>query len=116
MQGFPDDLDVSAFVGRRLDSVTFAEFIAVLDFERGASVTILGHSSLWNARDAWIASECEGRHAGLLELIGHTCSALHIPDKRTMRIEFDTGQVLVLQDDDHYESVHIRCGGREYIV
>lgn len=42
----PEDLDLSAMVGTRLDSVTFAEYMLVLSFDSGHAFSIHGRVEL----------------------------------------------------------------------
>ena len=118
MYGLPSDFDSSVFVGHRLESVTFAENVIVLDFSDAISVSISG-TVLYQESPA--ASPQRERPAAsrtsLISAVGRTVEAVELKSPRELILRLERSfSVTLLDDSDAYECYLISVGDQEIVV
>ena len=91
MNGLPPDFDPSFLVGRRLDSVTIAEFSTFLSFDGGI-----------------VVSRERGFDEGYENVIGQSVVAAKVEWPGTVILDFGANDIIVLAEDESpYESYSI---------
>jgi hypothetical protein len=118
MYGLPDDFDPSVFVGRRLESITFAENVIVLTFSESVTVSISGTVLYQEA--AGVPQRRERpltTHTSFVGAVGRAVEATDLKSPRELILRLGGGFLIKLVDDsDEYESYIISFGDREIIV
>jgi hypothetical protein len=122
MYGLPKGVDLSFFVGKRLDSVSFAEFVMFFNFDDNVTVT-LGSSFLHQQSKDAESPKFDDRqsvpvkHSALMQLVGRSVVSATGDDEGTLTLCFDDGQRLsFFEDRCPYESYTFSDGEHEYIV
>lgn len=118
MYGFDEDLDTSAFVGRTLSSVKFAENLIMLAFDEEVVVTVLG--SVWYRLTADGPEEVDSppvQASSLVLLIGGVVATCTRVSVRELLLQLDAGGSLRFYDDlPNYETYSIRTSNYEIFV
>lgn len=118
MYGFPNDFDHRVFVGRELETITYAVNVIVLAFADRLTVSASGALSYRVASDAATGVDrppvvC----TSLVNLVGRTVLEAELKSARELFLEFDGGgSVTLLDDAGRYECYLISTGDREIIV
>ncbi len=111
----PEDLDLSAMVGTRLDSVTFAEYMLVLSYDSGHAFSIHGRVELRDQGGTEIESGSpDALRLGtqLPALVGEEVDRVLILAPQSIQLHMSSGRVIALFDDSkQYESFQIEPGG-----
>ena len=122
MYGLPKDLDLSFFVAKRLDQVSFAQSVIHLLFDDKVSVTLM--CSFQHQRNQDIEQHRLGviqsvpvTHSTLMQLVGRSVVSATGDDEGTLSLVFDDGQVLrCLENRSPYESYNFTDGEHLYVV
>ena len=117
MYGLPDDFDPGVFVGRRLESITFAENVIVLTFSEAVTVSIAGTVLYQEAADTPQRRERPlTTHTGLVGA-GGAVESTELKSPRELILRLEKGFLVTLVDDsDEYESYLIALSDREIVV
>jgi hypothetical protein len=127
MYGLPKDFDVSVFVGKVLDSVSFSANTVSFAFGDAdayappprLSITVqfsLQHQ-LPSESDQSNRQSVPLSESKLMQLPGHSVVRANIEDDGTLVVAFDNEHVLtVFHDQSIYDSYEIDWGDRETIV
>lgn len=112
MYGLSEDVDLSFFIGRRLEQVCLGEYQVQLRFDADTVVSI--DDSEYTYRGMRRSSR-DGRE--LVELVGRSCTAAAREGEGDLRLDF-AHEVLVIHDSNapHYESYTIRHGDDPVVV
>lgn len=123
MYGLPEDIDVSFFVGKTLNVVSFAVNVIHLIFDGEVRINI--ESSFQHQQTHEVVSHQLGtiqsvymiQASSLMQLAGHAVvAALGIEDG-TLKLTFDHGHVLqCLDDSEGYECYNFTDGARLWVV
>lgn len=118
MYGLPDDFDPGVFVGRRLESITFAENVTVLTFSEAVTVSISGAVLYQEAADTPQRRERPlTTHTSLVSAVGRAVEATELKSPQELILRLEKGFLITLVDDsDEYESYLISLGDREIVV
>lgn len=118
MYGLPDDFDPGVFVGRRLESITFAENVIVLTFSEGVTVSISGTVFYQEAADTPRRRERPlTTHTSFVGAVGRTVEATDLKSPQELILRLEKGFSITLVDDsDEYESYLISLGDRDIAV
>ncbi len=122
MYGLPEDLDLSFFIGKRLDTITFAEFVMHFNFEGNVSVTLessFQHQRRLDVEKHWfgVQQSVPVAHSGVMQLVGRSVLSATGDKEGTLTLTFDDGQVLCLfEERKPYESYQITEGENLYVV
>jgi hypothetical protein len=122
MHGFPNGLDLSFFVGKRLDQVSFAEYTIFVRFEGGVSVELASSFQHQTKRDVeqqrvGIVQSVPVTHSSLMQAVGRSVASASGDDEGALTLVFDDGQVVrFVEERIPYESYTFKDGDREYIV
>ncbi|HLQ15028.1 MAG TPA: hypothetical protein VK256_04125 [Candidatus Eisenbacteria bacterium] len=118
MYGLPNDFDPQIFVGRRLETVTFAVNVIVLAFGDQLTVTILGSLPYFPAGDVEIRVDRPPvSSTSLVSVVGRNVVAFDLKSPRELILEFEgRASITLLDDSDSYESYLIKTGKREIVV
>lgn len=118
MYGLPADFDPSVFVGRDLESVTFAVNTIVLSFSDRLAVSISGRVPYRGPKSAESGvDDPPVSRTTLTTLVGHKVRGFDLLSPRELVLDFgDGGSITLLDDSDTYESYLINTGDREIIV
>ena len=119
MYGLPEDLDRSAFVGKRLDSVVFHEFMVSLSFEGYVGVSVssnysysIGDGGTEETEDAESVTA-----SSLMRVVARTVVSTEATRDGTLTLRFVEGGVFRCYDDrSNYECYTITMGGKEIDV
>ncbi|UQX89255.1 DUF6188 family protein [Jatrophihabitans telluris] len=120
MYGLPEDTDLSAFVGCKLELVSISLHQVNLNFDglRKIGITIEGDYAVSGpdvARDRYSAAP-EGA-TGLVGLLGSRVSDVQVVDHGTTTVHFVGGAAIMIYDsEEHYESYQIYIGDRLIVV
>jgi len=117
MHSIPDDFDYSMFKDKRLDTVTFAEFVVYLQFDDGPLVSI-------ESSYAYKTAPSEPEHneeapislSSLTRLVGQIVRSAETTDESDMVLYFDEGRYIKINHDYHYEAYRIEFHGQDIIV
>src|SRR5436190_17304186 len=116
MYGLPEDFDGSSFVGKRLDEVSFAEYVLFLNFEKDLWIRVestyeFTHEKVVERQKLPVSV------SSLMQLVGCTVIACEGDSEGTLTLRFDKGFVFRCFDDiGNYECYCIRSGTREIYV
>jgi hypothetical protein len=118
MYGFPKDFDPLIFVGRELETITYAVNVIVLVFADRLTVSASGSLSYRIANDAETGVDRPPViRTSFVSLVGRTVLAAELKSTRELVLEFDGGgSVTLLDDAGIYECYLISIGDREIIV
>jgi hypothetical protein len=115
----PADLDLTMFVGRTVDALTFTENTVhfVLSGDDDLSITVEGET-LHELEAGGIYSETvPATETRLVQLLGRTVTRASSEGDVTLRLEFEGGHtVRIIGESDLYEMYRITFGSREIIV
>jgi uncharacterized protein DUF6188 len=118
--GFPEDTDLSAFVGCELELVSIGLYQVNLNFDglRKIGITIEGDYAVSGpgaAQNRYSAAP-EGA-AGLVGLLGSRVTDVQVADHGTTTVQFVGGAAIMIYDsEEHYESYQIYIGDRLIVV
>src|SRR5262249_6843397 len=123
MYGLPKDLDLSFFVGKTLNTITFAAFNIYFGFEAGR-IKISLMSSFQHQQKADVDSfqvgvmqSCPVTHSTLMSLLEKTVTTAVGNEEGTLTLTFDDGQVLrCFENEGPYEQYSFTDGKNEYYV
>ena len=119
MHSLPNDFDLSFFVGRTLENVSFSETTVFFGFGDHVSVTVLSclqHLLPSDSEEAAYQSVplTESR---LMRLPGHAVRQVTGDSAAALTLVFDDGQVLKIFDNQPcYEAYWVSNGQREIVV
>ena len=122
MYGLPKDLDLSFFVGKRLDTVTFAEFVIHFNFDNKVRITLESEFQHQLDQDVkrghvGVVQSVPVTHSTLMQLVGHSVVSAAAEEEGTLALVFDDGQVLrCFEQDVPYESCQFSDGTNNYVV
>ncbi len=118
MYGLPDDFDPDVFLGRRLESVTFAVNVVVLGFSDQLTVSISGTVVYQESPDSGERREQPPAvQTSLIAAVGRAVETTELKSPRELVLWLEKGFRLVLLDDsDMYECYLISLGDREIVV
>ena len=122
MYGLPKELDLSFFVGKRLDSICFCEFVINFNFEGKVHVMLESsyqHQRRQDVENSWfgVQQSLPVSHSALMQLIGRTVITADGDDEGTLSLSFDDGQVLCFfEHRSPYESYEFGDGEHSYTV
>ncbi len=115
MYGVPEDLDLGAMLGTRLDSVTFGEYTLSLRFDSGHAFSIQGRIDVRDRDGAVLESGKPDKlraNTQLPALVGAMVDHVSILAPRSLELRMSTGHVIALFDDSRqYESFLIEPDG-----
>jgi Family of unknown function (DUF6188) len=123
MYGLPKDIDVSFFVGKTLNVVSFAVNVVHLIFDDGISINIessyrhqqkheVEHHQLGTMQSVYMIEV-----SPIMQLAGHAVVAALGTKDGTLTLTFDHGQVLHCLDDmQGYECYNFTDGEKLWIV
>jgi hypothetical protein len=122
MYGLPNELDLSFFVGKRLNSICFCEFVINFHFENNVHVML--ESSYQHQRREDVENSRFGvqqslpvSHSALMQLVGRTVASAEGDDEGTLSLSFDDGQVVrFFEHRSPYESYEFGDGEHLYVV
>jgi hypothetical protein len=122
MYGLPKDLDLSFFVGKRLDQVSFAQYVIFFFFDDKISITLessFQHQTRQEVENLrlGVMQSVPVTHSTLMQLVGHSVVSVSADDEGTLNLTFDDGQVLgCIEHRSPYESYNFTDGEHLYIV
>lgn len=118
MYDIPDSFDPQVFVGRALESITFAVNVVTFVFETSAVLSLqFGYSFRFGEGQASSSETVPVAATRVLDLIGLRVETCRIFRKRELVIGFSGGaQLRCLESPAPFESYIIQVGGDEWIV
>jgi hypothetical protein len=123
MYGLSKDLDLSFFVGKTLNLVSFATNVLFLDFDGGVRINLestFQHQQQIDAelnRVGTIQSVYLIQASSLMQLANHAVVSATATDDGTLVLVFDHGHVLhCLADQQGYECYNFTDGKQTWIV
>lgn len=118
MYGLPGDFNPDVFVGRRLESITFAENVIVLAFSGAVTVSISGTVLYQAAADTPQRRERPlTTHTSFVSAVGRAVETTELKSPQELILRLEKGFLITLVDDsDEYESYLISLGDREIVV
>ena len=122
MYGLPKDLDLSFFLGKRLDQVSFAQSTIFFFFDDKITITLESSVQHQTRQDTerlrlGVMQSVPVTHSTLMQLVGHSVVSASADDEGTLSLTFDDGQVLgCIEDRSPYESYNFTDGEHLYIV
>jgi Family of unknown function (DUF6188) len=122
MHGLPEGLDLSFFVGKRLQKITFVEANIFFGFEGNVRITAMSSIQHQQMSDAHcnrigVKQSLPVNHSTLMSLLEKTVTEGHGDEEGTLSLTFNDGQVLRFFDDTPgYESYSFTDGENEYFV
>lgn len=118
MYGLPSDFDPQIFVGRELESITYAVNVIVLSFSDQLIVSVAGAVPYRIGKDAEPSSDRPpaGR-TKLVSLVGRSVQTFDLKSPRELVLGLGGEACVTLLDDaDNYECYQISTREREIIV
>ena len=119
MYGLPDKIDLSFFLGKDLEQISFGPAQIQFYFSDRIHIGIggkLSHSA-GGKTSVWGEGVPPMNAASVLSLIGASVIDVHGTSDGTLTLTFSNDESLVLFDDsDHYESYTIRHGDDVFVV
>jgi hypothetical protein len=120
MYGFPLALSPRMFVGKRLTSMLFAEYLVGLQFDGEVHLDVyseLGHELAGEFAD-FCDLDSPVLTTRLPRLVGQLVVSAELEGRGTLKLGFETGEVLLVHEDtDMYECYHIEIPGHpRYVV
>jgi len=119
MYELPKELDFCKWIGKRLDLVSFGKYTIHFDFDGHLRITVLSLFSYQKSGTVKAPAPIKVTVAksDLMQLLGRTIRNVSDEGERTLRIEFDNGDVLRFYDPhEPYEAYHIECAGKLTVV
>ena len=118
MYGLPVDFDLSIFVGRSLQLVSFTVNTVHLAFNEDLSITIeSSYAHQLETHHPETRTEVSARESTLMRLLGKVIESAEAFDIGTLVLHFEGGQLLKCFDDSsQYEAYKITNQGKETIV
>jgi hypothetical protein len=122
MYGLPKDLNLSFFVGKRLDQVSFAQSVIFFFFDDKVSITLESSFQHQMRQDVenlrfGVMQSVPVAHSTLMQLVGHSVVSASGDDEGTLKLTFDDGQVLgCIEHRSPYESYNFTDGEHLYVV
>jgi hypothetical protein len=118
MYGLPPDFDASVFVGARLDSMTFYEFLVLFSFERGEDSLSVGVESSFSFTPDGQRMHVPVEASDAMRHVGRVITSAHAEGDGTLMIEFEGGTALrFFEHEAPYESYSVCLpDGRRVIV
>jgi hypothetical protein len=117
MYGLPSDFDVSPFIGRRLDSVTFYEFMVHFSFEDGPQVSAESGFLFRRSSGELVRQTPPISQSDVIGLVGKLVTSASASEEGTLNLTFDNGAFVEFRDDlPNYESYSVYIGGQRTIV
>lgn len=123
MRGLPDNIDLSFFVGKTLESVTFGYYVIHFLFSDSVSITLESSYQQQEAGEAEQGKLALWRklpvsESKLMQLIKHSVVSATGSMDGTMVLKFDDGQVLTLFDSSapQFESYQFTDGEHHWVV
>lgn len=118
MWGLPDKFDYTPFVGRELESVSFAVNAVHFSFGSGCSVTTDVSYSYQFGGDVVVTLErVPPARSRVMQLAGRTIVGVNQEGKGTLVLLLNDGARLVFHEEQlPYESYRFVCGGKEVFV
>jgi hypothetical protein len=119
MYDLPKDLDFQKWIGKRLDLVSFGKYTIHFNFDRDLRITV--ESSFSYQRSGTVKTPAPIKvtvaQSNLMQLLEHSIRNVSDEGDRTLRIEFDNGDVLRFYDPhEPYEAYQIECEGKLIVV
>jgi hypothetical protein len=122
MHGLPKNLDLSFFLGKTLESISFVAFNIHFGFDSGVSITVMSSfqhqqkTDVENFRAGTIQS-LPVMHSALMTLLELQVTSATGDDEATLSLDFSDGQVLrFFEDTKMYEQYTFTDGENEYVV
>ena len=118
MYGLPNDFEPNLFVGRRVESITFAENVVVLSFSEELTVSISGTVLYQESPDSTVKRERPPvSHTSLVGAVGRAVEGTELksPQELILRLEGHFS-VTLLDDSEAYECYMISMRDREIVV
>jgi hypothetical protein len=118
MHGLPDDFEPERFVGKTLDTVTFAAYTVHFRFADGDWVSTEVSFTFRNETDDPVTDQAlPVRSSTVMRLVGARVAAASSSREGRLTLHFEGGGLLEFHDDGpRYESYHVRLGGDELHV
>ena len=118
MHGLPADADLSFLAGRTLTQLGVGSNEAILYFDVGQTwIRIDGRSSVEAAASTTASDDSREIAPAMFPLIGQSVTDVAWQRSGTIRLTFDDGTTLVIEDDSpHYESYQIVHGNLQITV
>ena len=118
MYGLPEDFDATIFLGKRLDSICFAQFVVSFYFDDDLSVSIESSFLVSSgAEQAAIKQSPPVLSSSAMELIGKKVTEAKPHRDGTLLLRFENKASLSFLDDKaQYESYVIKSPAMEVIV
>ena len=119
MNRIASDLDLSFCISHSLDQIAIGKYDLQLNFGSGVTLAVQSEAELlkggtvvgtWTEAGGWSS-------LAYAALLNDTVTHAHIPDERTIELQFSDGLVLRLYDNsDQFESMQIFGPGRDLVV
>lgn len=118
MHGLPKGFDGSFFIGLRLDSVTFAEYVISLFFDGNVGITIDGtFAHVVDDGQEIVFQKAPFLQSSVMQLVGKSVVGVSSEVDGTLKLFFSNGHKFICYDSSkQYESYHIRNGDQEINV
>jgi hypothetical protein len=124
MYGIPEGVDLQPFfVGKTLNTITFAAFNIYFGFEAGRiQITLMSSFQHQQKTDVdyfrvGVMQSCPVTHSTLMSLLEQTVTEAVGDREGTLTLTFADGQVLrCFEDNKAYEQYSFTAGTHEYIV
>lgn len=119
MYKLPAGFDGAFFLGKRLDLVSFGEYVVHFNFDEGVRVTA---TSALQHQIGLTSEQSAVQHiplteSRLMQLVGHSVTQVEGNKEGTLTLLFSNGGVLKIFDDQtHYESYSIYDGERDIYI
>jgi Family of unknown function (DUF6188) len=122
MYGLPKELDLSFFVGKTLESITFGINVIHLSFDCGVQISLESsyqqqRKSEVGHRVGLIQSVFKCQNSSLMQFLEQSVVSAVAGDDGTLSLTFDNGDVLhCIEDPGPYERYNFTDGKRLWIV
>jgi hypothetical protein len=118
MYGLPRDFDPQIFVGRELETITYAVNVIVLAFAERLTVSVSGSLPYRTGPGVNPAVDRPPvPHTELVGLVGRTVVGTQLRSSRELVLDLEGGGFVTLLDDSEtYECYLINTGDREIVV
>jgi hypothetical protein len=121
MYAIPEDFDVTIFVGKTLEQVSFTTNTLTFSFDDDVGIAV--ESEVWHAGhddqgDRWLErSPIPVKQSKLMYLLGSSIASVAVDGRATLVLQFANGHTLrCVEDTDQYECYHLRIGDDEIHV
>src|SRR5687768_12559376 len=118
MYGLPEDFDTGVFVGARLDSMTFYEYIVLFSFERGDDSLRVGVESSFSFTPPGARVHVPVKDTDAMRHVGRVVTGAHGEIDGTLVLDLEDGTVMRIYDHGMpFESYSVYLpDGRQIIV